>query len=140
MDERKFGRILETGMGAIMSFTLNLSAMILLGATKGLNMAVMIGWVNAFAIAVAINYFCPVMDWVAKFTHTISNKTVEYIVRVFIFAFIEILFNSVWCLSGNGILNLWPTVFIPLWAIGTVAIFIALPIMVRVAGALAKTK
>ena len=55
-------------------------------------------WVGAFAIAVAINYFAPVMDWVASWTKRIKNKTLEYVVRVLIFSFIEILFNSVWCM------------------------------------------
>lgn len=32
MNEKKFGRILETGMGFIMSWVLNTSAMYLLGA------------------------------------------------------------------------------------------------------------
>ena len=36
MNEVKFGRILETGMGAIMSGTLNLTAMKLLGAPLAL--------------------------------------------------------------------------------------------------------
>ena len=40
----------------------------------------------------------------------------------------------------NGLITQWPKVFPYVWAIGTVAIFIALPIMLRVAGALAKKK
>ena len=93
MDERKFGRILETGMGLIMSGVLNFSAMKILGAPVTF-MSVMIGWVGAFAAAVAINYFFPVMDWCIGWTKGITNKTAEYIVRVFIFAFIEILFKT----------------------------------------------
>lgn len=42
MDERKFGRILETGMGLIMSGVLNFSAMKILGAPVTF-MSVMIG-------------------------------------------------------------------------------------------------
>ncbi len=38
-------------------------------------------WVGAFAIAVAINYFAPVMDWVASWTKRIKNKTLEYVVK-----------------------------------------------------------
>ena len=30
-------------------------------------------WVGAFAIAVAINYFAPVMDWVASWTKRIKK-------------------------------------------------------------------
>lgn len=58
-------------------------------------------WVGAFAIAVAINYFAPVMDWVASWTKRIKNKTLEYVVRVLIFSFIEILFNSVCTIRGT---------------------------------------
>ena len=139
MDERKFGRILETGMGLIMSFVLNLTAMIVLGAPLTVG-SVLTGWIGAFAVAVAINYFCPVMDWVAGWTKGIKNKTAEYIVRVFIFAFLEILFNCTWCLAYNGLLSQWPKVFPVVQLIGIPVIFIALPIMLRVAGALAKKK
>lgn len=137
MDEKKFGRILETGMGLIMSFILNLSAMYILGAPLSFG-SVVTGWIGAFAVAVAINYFFPVMDWVAGWTKGIQNKTAEYIVRVLIFAFIEVLFNCTWCLASNGLLSQWPMVFPRVELIGIPIIFIALPIMVRVAGALAK--
>ena len=60
MNEKKFGRILETGMGFIMSWVLNTSAMYLLGAPMTPAM-VFPAWVGAFAIAVAINYFAPVI-------------------------------------------------------------------------------
>ena len=138
MDERKFGRILETGMGAIMSGVLNFSAMKLLGAPLTVK-SVMFGWAGAFAIAVAINYFFPVMDWCLAITKNIKNKTVEYVIRVIIFSFIEILFNSVWCLINSGFIVKWASLFPTLLLIGTIAIFIALPIMTRVAGSLAKT-
>ena len=139
MDERKFGRILETGMGLIMSCVLNFTALKVLGAPISF-LSVLWGWVGAFAVAVAINYFAPVMDWVAPLTKGIKNKTAEYIVRVFLFALIEIIFNSVWCLAMNGLIAQWPKVFPYVWVIGTAAIFIALPVMLRVAGALAKKK
>lgn len=103
MNEKKFGRILETGMGFIMSWVLNTSAMYLLGAPMT-PATVFPAWVGAFAIAVAINYFAPVMDWVASWTKRIKNKTLEYVVRVLIFSFIEILFNSVWCMYNSGTL------------------------------------
>ena len=125
MNEKKFGRILETGMGFIMSWVLNTSAMYLLGAPMT-PATVFPAWVGAFAIAVAINYFAPVMDWV------------EYVVRVLIFSFIEILFNSVWCMYNSGNIVYWPAKFPILLAVGTIAIFISLPIMVRVATACAK--
>lgn len=139
MDERKFGRILETGMGLIMSGVLNFSAMKILGAPVTF-MSVMIGWVGAFAAAVAINYFFPVMDWCIGWTKGITNKTAEYIVRVFIFAFIEILFNCTWCLAMNGLIRQWPVVFPRVELIGIPVIFICLPVMMRVAAALAGTK
>lgn len=139
MNEKKFGRILETGMGFIMSWVLNTSAMYLLGAP--MTFAVVFpAWTGAFAVAVAINYFCPVMDWVIPITKGIKNKTVEYIVRVAIFSFIEILFNSVWCMYMTGNIAFWPSKFPILLALGTAAIFISLPIMIRVAGACAKEK
>lgn len=93
---------------------------------------------GALAIAVAINYFAPVMDWVASWTKRIKNKTLEYVVRVLIFLFIEILFNSVWCMYNSGNIVYWPAKFPILLAVGTIAIFISLPIMVRVATACAK--
>lgn len=137
MDERKFGRLLETGMGAIMSFVLNFTAMKLLGAPLTVK-SVMFGWVGSFAIAVAINYFFPVMDWCMAITRNIKNKTMEYIIRVVIFSFIEILFNSIWCLINSGFIMEWPNLFPTLLLIGTIAIFVALPIMTRVARSLAK--
>jgi hypothetical protein len=127
MNEKKFGRILETGMGFIMSWVLNTSAMYLLGAPMT-PATVFPAWVGAFAIAVAINYFAPVMDWVASWTKRIKNKTLEY----------EILFNSVWCMYNSGNIVYWPAKFPILLAVGTIAIFISLPIMVRVATACAK--
>ena len=66
------------------------------------------------------------------------NKTLEYVVRVLIFSFIEILFNSVWCMYNSGNIVYWPAKFPILLAVGTIAIFISLPIMVRVATACAK--
>lgn len=137
MNEKKFGRILETGMGFIMSWVLNTSAMYLLGAPMT-PATVFPAWVGAFAIAVAINYFAPVMDWVASWTKRIKNKTLEYVVRVLIFSFIEILFNSVWCMYNSGNIVYWPVKFPILLAVGTIAIFISLPIMVRVVTACAK--
>lgn len=137
MNEVKFGRILETGMGLVMSCVLNSTAMYLFGAPMTFK-NIMFGWAGAFAIAVAINYFCPVMNWVIPITKNIKNKTVEYIIRILIFSFIEILFNSVWCLVNVGLIAQWPNVFLPLLGVGTAAIFIALPIVVRIAGALAK--
>lgn len=137
MNEAKFGRILETGMAVVMSFTLNSTAMYLLGAPMTFK-NIMFGWAGAFAIAVAINYYCPVMNWVIPITKNIKNKTVEYIIRILMFSFMEILFNSVWCMVNSGFIAQWPNVFLPLLGIGTVAIFIALPIVVRIAGALAK--
>ena len=56
MDEVKFGRILETGMGAVMSLVLTTVTMLLIGAPMTLR-SVLFGWAGAFAIAVAINYF-----------------------------------------------------------------------------------
>ena len=117
MNEKKFGRILETGMGFIMSWVLNTSAMYLLGAPMTP---------------------ATVMDWVASWTKRIKNKTLEYVVRVLIFSFIEILFNSVWCMYNSGNIVYWPAKFPILLAVGTIAIFISLPIMVRVATACAK--
>ena len=125
MNEVKFGRILETGMGAIMSGTLNLTAMKLLGAPLALKSAV------------AINYFFPVMNWCIAITKNIQNKVAEYVIRIAIFSFIEILFNSVWCLINSGFISEWPRIFLPLLVVGTIAIFIALPIMTRVAKILA---
>ena len=93
---------------------------------------------GAFAIAVAINYFAPVMDWVASWTKRIKNKTLEYVVRGLSVSFIEILFNSVWCMYNSGNIVYWPAKFPILLAVGTIAIFISLPIMVRVATACAK--
>ena len=72
MNEKKFGIILETGMGFIMSWVLNTSAMYLLGAPMT-PATVFPAWVGAFAIAVAINYFAPVMDWVASWTKRIKK-------------------------------------------------------------------
>ena len=87
MNEVKFGRILETGMGAIMSGTLNLTAMKLLGAPLALK-SVLFGWAGSFAIAVAINYFFPVMNWCIAITKNIQNKVAEYVIRIAIFSFI----------------------------------------------------
>ena len=137
MNEVKFGRILETGMGLVMSFTLNSTAMILLGAPM-IFKNIMFGWAGAFAIAVAISYYCPVMNWVIPITKNIKNKTIEYIVRILIFSFIEIVFNSVWCMVSANVIQFWPSKFPILLGVGTVVIFISLPIMVRIAGALAK--
>lgn len=137
MNEVKFGRILETGMGAIMSCALNLTAMKLLGAPLTLK-TILFGWAGAFAIAVAINYFFPVMSWCIAITKNIQNKVAEYVVRIAIFAFIEILFNSVWCLINSGFISEWPKIFLPLLVVGTIAIFIALPIMTRIAKILAR--
>ena len=136
MNEVKFGRILETGMGAIMSGTLNLTAMKLLGAPLALK-SVLFGWAGSFAIAVAINYFFPVMNWCIAITKNIQNKVAEYVIRIAIFSFIEILFNSVWCLINSGFISEWTRIFLPLLVVGTIAIFIALPIMTRVAKILA---
>ena len=136
MNEVKFGRILETGMGAIMSGTLNLTAMKLLGAPLALK-SVLFGWAGSFAIAVAINYFFPVMNWCIAITKNIQNKVAEYVIRIAIFSFIEILFNSVRCLINSGFISEWPRIFLPLLVVGTIAIFIALPIMTRVAKILA---
>ena len=136
MNEVKFGRILETGMGAIMSGTLNLTVMKLLGAPLALK-SVLFGWAGSFAIAVAINYFFPVMNWCIAITKNIQNKVAEYVIRIAIFSFIEILFNSVWCLINSGFISEWPRIFLPLLVVGTIAIFIALPIMTRVAKILA---
>lgn len=137
MDEIRFGRILATGMGAIMSGVLNFTAMYLLGADLNPR-NVSFGWIGAFAIAVAINYFFPVMKWCAAITKNISNKAAEYIIRVAIFSFIEILFNSIWCLINSGFIEQWPRLFPVLLVIGTVVIFVSLPIMTRVASAMAK--
>lgn len=137
MNEVKFGRILETGMGAIMSFVLNGSAMYLLGAPLNVQ-SVLFGWAGAFAIAVAINYFFPVMNWCIAITKNIQNKWAEYIIRVAIFSFIEILFNSVWCMINSGVIQFWPQKFPILLSIGTISIFVALPIMTRIAAAAAK--
>lgn len=132
-----FDRTLETGMGTIMSFVLNLSAMILLGAPLT-PFTILQGWVGAFAIAVAINYLFPCMDWAAAITKGISNKTIEYVVRVALFSFFEIFLNSVWCMANTNMLQFWPQKFPILLLVGTIAIFLALPIMVRIAGALNK--
>jgi hypothetical protein len=78
------------------------------------------------------------MNWVIPITKNIENKTVEYIVRVLIFSFIEILFNSAWCMINSNVIQFWPSKFPILLGVGTAAIFISLPIMVRIAGALAK--
>lgn len=137
MNEVKFGRVLETGMGAIMSGVLNFGAMYMLGAPLTPR-TVLFGWAGAFAIAVAINYFCPVMDWCMKITKGIKNKHAEYFIRVVIFSFIEILFNSVWCLVNSGFIEQWPRLFPPLLLVGTIVIFISLPIMTKVAAAAAK--
>lgn len=137
MNEVKFGRILETGMALIMSFTLNSAAMYLLGAPMEFK-NILIGWGGAFAVAVAINYLFPIMNWVIPITKNIKSKTVEYIVRVGIFAFIQVLFNSVWCLFNLGIIAQWPNVFLILLVAATLVIYIALPIMSKIAGALAK--
>ena len=139
MDEVKFGRILETCMGAWMSFVLNFLAMKLLGAPMTFK-SVMFGWAGAFAIAVAINYFCPVMNWVAAWTKGIKGKWTEYIIRVVIFSFIEILFNSIWCLINSGFIAMWPVLFPTLLFVGTIAIFIGLPIFSRVAAFFAKER
>ncbi|MDD3222332.1 MAG: hypothetical protein EOM34_15540 [Clostridia bacterium] len=137
MNEVKFGRILESGMGAVMSLVLSFSAQVLLGAPLSVR-GVLFGWAGAFAIAVAINYFFPVMSWCMNITKNIQNKWAEYVVRVAIFSFIEILFNSVWCMVNSNVIQFWPQKFLPLLGLGTAAIFIALPIMSRIAGALAK--
>lgn len=124
MNEVKFGRILETGMGAIMSLVLSFSAQVLLGAPITIR-GVLFGWAGAFAIAVAINYLFPVMNWCIVITKNIKNKWAEYIIRVAIFSLIEILFNSVWCMVNSNVIDSGSKVsaFISL---GTAAIFIAL--------------
>lgn len=132
-----FGRTLETGMGTVMSFVLNSSAMFLLGAPLT-PFTILQGWVGAFAIAVAINYLFPCMDWAAAITKYISNKTVEYVVRVAIFSFFEIFLNSVWCMANANVIQFWPQKFPILLGVGTITIFICLPIMMRIAGALNK--
>ena len=137
MNEVKFGRILETGMGAIMSLVLSFSAQVLLGAPITIR-GVLFGWAGAFAIAVAINYLFPVMNWCIVITKNIKNKWAEYIIRVAIFSLIEILFNSVWCMVNYNVIEFWPQKFLPLLCLGTAAIFIALPIMSRIAAILAK--
>jgi hypothetical protein len=137
MDEAKFGRILETGMGAILSLVLTLVMMLLVGAPITLH-SVLFGWAGSFAIAVAINYFFPVMIWCSMLTKNIRNKAAEYIVRVILFSFIEILFNSVWCMINANLIGFWPSKFPILLVVGTPVIFIFLPIMTRVAAALSK--
>lgn len=137
MDEAKFGRILETGMGAIMSLVLTSVTMLLVGAQITLR-SILFGWAEAFAIAVAINYFFPVMSWCAALTKNVQNKTTEYILRVALFSFIEILFNSVWCMINANLIEFWPSKFPILLPVGTLVIFTFLPIMTRVAAALSK--
>lgn len=137
MNEVKFGRILETGMGFINSWVLNTTAMYLLGAPMKIGV-ILPAWTGAFAVAVAINYFCPVMDWVIPLTKGIGNKTLEYIVRILIFSFIEVVFNSAWCMYLTSNIVYWPALFLKLLVLGTVTIFIALPIMTKIAAALAK--
>lgn len=137
MNQAKFDKVLGVGMGAVMSGVLNFSAMVLLGAPLTVR-SVMFGWAGAFAIALAIGYLFPVMDWCLAITKNIQNKTAEYIVRILIFAFIQVLFNSVWCLVNTGLIEQWPKVFLPLLAIATIAIFIALPIVGKIAAAMAK--
>ncbi len=128
-----YGRVLETGMGIIMSFVLNFSAMYLVGAPLTVS-TVLQGWIGALAIAIAINYLFPCMDWAAAVTKGIGNKTAEYVVRVALFSFFEIFINSIWCMANANVLQFWPQYFVPLLIIGTIAIFISLPIMVKVAG------
>lgn len=137
MNEAKFGRILETGMGFIMSWVLNTTALYLSGASMTLNV-ILPSWTGAFAVAVAINYFCPVMSWVAPLTKGITNNTLEYIVRVFIFAFILIVFNSAWCMYMVGSIALWPNIFLKVLPLGLITVYIAMPIMEKIAAALAQ--
>ncbi len=105
MDEVKFGRILEIGMGAVMSLVLTTVTMLLIGAPMTLR-SVLFGWAGAFAIAVAINYFFPVMSWCTALTKNIRSKTAEYIIRVALFSFIEILFNSLWCMVNANLIEI----------------------------------
>ena len=137
MDEVKFGRILETGMGAVMSLVLTTVTMLLIGAPMTLR-SVLFGWAGAFAIAVAINYFFPVMSWCAALTKNIRSKTAEYIIRVALFSFIEILFNSLWCMVNANLIEYWPSKFPILLPVGTLVIFTFLPVMTRIAAALAR--
>ena len=137
MDEVRFGRILETGMGAVMSLVLTSVTMLLVGAPITMR-SILFGWAGAFAIAVAINYFFPVMNWCAALTKSVRNKTAEYILRVALFSFIEILFNSVWCMVNANLIEFWPSKFPILLAVGTLVIFTFLPLMTRVAAALSK--
>ena len=126
-------------MGALMSGVLNLSAMLLLGAAISLQ-SVLSGWIAAFAVAVAINYLFPVMRWCSAVTGKLKRKTTEYIVRVFLFAVMEILLNSFWCLAGTGNLSAWPKLIMPLEAIGIPVIFMGLPVFSRVAAAIEGVK
>lgn len=137
MDERKFGRILETGMGFCMSFVLNTTAMYLLGAPMQI-LNILQGWVGAIAIAIAINYLFPCMDWALKITHSIQNKAAEYFVRVLIFSFFEIFLNSVWCMLNANVIAYWPSKFPMLLLAGTISIFLLLPIWTRIAAYFSK--
>ena len=136
MNTDKYQKILETGMGALMSCVLNFSAMKMLGAPLSL-FPVLTGWAGAFAVAAAINYLFPVMDWCEKITKGIPGKTAEYVIRVFLFAVMEIFLNSLWCLFYTGNIMKWPQLFFPLEAIGIPVIYIGLPAFSRIAAAFA---
>ena len=133
-----YSRILETCMGALMSGVLNLSAMLLLRAPISFQ-SVLTGWSTAFAVAVAINYLFPVMQWCSTATGKIKGKTPNYIVRVFLFAVMEILLNSFWCLASTGNLSMWLKLIMPLEAIGIPVIFAGLPVFSKVAAFFANT-
>ena len=135
MYEMKFNRILETGMGAIMSGILNFSSMHFLRVVLTVQ-SVLFGWAGAFAVAVAVNYLFPIMSWCQAMTKNITNQRMEYIVRIFIFSFFQTLFNSVWCFFYTGFINQWYHFFLPLLVIATIVIFAAMPIMTRVAKAI----
>ena len=127
-----YNKILETCMGALMSGVLNLSAMLLLRVSISLQ-SVLTGWIGAFAVAVAINYLFPVMQWCSTVTGKIKGKTPNYIVRVFLFAATEILLNSLWCLASTGNLSVWLKIIMPLESMGIPVVFVGLPVFSRVA-------
>ena len=45
------------------------------------------------------------MSWCAALTKKIRSKTAEYIIRVALFSFIEILFNSLWCMVNANLIE-----------------------------------
>jgi|GEM_PF-1723914 len=132
MNEAKFNMILGSIMGAIMSGVLNFSAMYMLGAPLTPR-NVLFGWAGAYAIAIGVDHFFPVMATCMKITKNIKNKKAEYVIRVALFSFFEILCNSIWCLINSGFIEHWPELFPRLLLIGTIAIFTALPFVTRLA-------